>query len=62
MHKRRKFVLQDKLESKGMCDMLTLSRDQMEKFERERNIKEKTIGHDAKAAKHAGELFHFAHV
>lgn len=34
----------------------------MEKFERERDIKEKTIGHDAKAAKHSGELFHFAHV
>lgn len=28
----------------------------MEKLERERDIKEKTIGHDAKAAKHAGEL------
>lgn len=34
----------------------------MEKFERQRDMKEKTIGHDAKAAKHAGELFHFAHV
>jgi len=28
----------------------------MEKLERERNIKEKTVGHDTKAAEHAGEL------
>lgn len=33
-----------------------LSRDQMENLERERDIKKKTIGHDAKAAKHAEEL------
>lgn len=36
--------------------------DQMEKLERESNMKEKATGCDVKAAKPAGELFRLEHM
>lgn len=38
------------------------SMDQMEKLERESNMKEKATGCDVKAAKPAGELFRLEHM